>query len=74
MSDISVGNGRSAQWGREQFTPTMAHVMGEEEQDIAFEFTRTPVFLSPSMAVGVHGLSHETGGPDPPGNCGTPTS
>ncbi|MFH9041732.1 DUF4440 domain-containing protein [Streptomyces sp. NPDC017966] len=51
VSDDSAGNGRSAQWDREQFIAVMTHVMGEGDQDITFESTRTPVFLSPSMAV-----------------------
>lgn len=36
---------------RERFVATMTHVMGEGEADIAFESIRTPVFLSPFMAV-----------------------
>ncbi|OII60169.1 hypothetical protein BJP40_11355 [Streptomyces sp. CC53] len=51
VSDDSAGNGRSAQWDREQFVATMTHVMGEGGEEITFESTRTPVFLSPSMAV-----------------------
>ncbi|MFI2509343.1 DUF4440 domain-containing protein [Streptomyces sp. NPDC018972] len=51
VSDDSAGDGRSAQWDREQFIAVMTHVMGEGDQDITFESTRTPVFLSPSMAV-----------------------
>ncbi|MFH8795858.1 DUF4440 domain-containing protein [Streptomyces sp. NPDC017941] len=51
VSDDSAGNGRSAQWDREQFVGTMTHVMGEGSQDITFESVRTPVFLSPAMAV-----------------------
>ncbi|GAA3305764.1 nuclear transport factor 2 family protein [Streptomyces cinereospinus] len=51
VSDDSAGAGRSAQWDREQFVATMTRVMGEGDQDIAFESTRTPVFLSASMAV-----------------------
>lgn len=51
VSDDSAGDGRSAQWDREQFIETMTHVMGEGSQDIAFESTRTPVFLSAAMAV-----------------------
>ncbi|WP_030567607.1 DUF4440 domain-containing protein [Streptomyces aureocirculatus] len=51
VSDDSAGNGRSAQWDREQFVGTMTHVMGEGSQDITFESQRTPVFLSPAMAV-----------------------
>ncbi|MFD1833197.1 nuclear transport factor 2 family protein [Streptomyces desertarenae] len=50
VSDDSAGNGRSAQWDRRQFVETMAHVMGGG-QDVAFRNTRTPVFLSASMAV-----------------------
>ncbi|MEU7471898.1 nuclear transport factor 2 family protein [Streptomyces sp. NPDC044984] len=51
VSDDSAGDGRSAQWDREQYVTVMTHVMGEGDQDITFESTRTPVFLSPSMAV-----------------------
>ncbi|MFF4601533.1 DUF4440 domain-containing protein [Streptomyces sp. NPDC001339] len=51
VSDDSAGNGRSAQWDREQFIATMTQVMGEGSEDITFESTRTPVFLSPAMAV-----------------------
>ncbi|MBL1106648.1 nuclear transport factor 2 family protein [Streptomyces sp. 5-8] len=51
VSDDSAGNGRSAQWDRERFVATMTQVMGGGSQDIAFESTRTPVFLSSSMAV-----------------------
>lgn len=51
VSDDSAGEGRSAQWDREQFVATMTQVMGEGNEDITFASTRTPVFLSPSMAV-----------------------
>ncbi|MFG3497107.1 nuclear transport factor 2 family protein [Streptomyces sp. NPDC047928] len=51
VSDDSAGDGRSAQWDRPHFVRTMTHVMGDGGQDIAFESTRTPVFLSASMAV-----------------------
>ncbi|MFE4048901.1 nuclear transport factor 2 family protein [Streptomyces sp. YIM B13518] len=51
VSDDSAGDGRSAQWDRERFVAVMTQVMGEGGQDITFESTRTPVFLSPSMAV-----------------------
>ncbi|MFE7777861.1 nuclear transport factor 2 family protein [Streptomyces sp. NPDC057445] len=51
VSDDSAGNGASAQWNREQFVATMSHVMGGGSDDIRFESTRTPVFLSPAMAV-----------------------
>ncbi|CAM5487467.1 MULTISPECIES: DUF4440 domain-containing protein [Streptomyces] len=51
VSDDAAGNGRSAQWDREQFVATMTQVMGEGNEDITFESTRTPVFLSASMAV-----------------------
>ncbi|MGP3998638.1 nuclear transport factor 2 family protein [Streptomyces sp. 8N706] len=51
VSDDAAGNGRSAQWDREQFVATMTHVMGDGSESITFESTRTPVFLSPSMAV-----------------------
>ncbi|MER6305864.1 DUF4440 domain-containing protein [Streptomyces sp. NPDC001739] len=51
VSDDAAGNGRSAQWDREQFVATMTHVMGDGSEDIGFESTRTPVFLSPALAV-----------------------
>ncbi|NBE51212.1 DUF4440 domain-containing protein [Streptomyces boluensis] len=51
VSDDSAGDGRSAQWDRERFVATMTHVMGEGSEDISFESVRTPVFLSPAMAV-----------------------
>ncbi|WP_447039983.1 nuclear transport factor 2 family protein [Streptomyces sp. DSM 118878] len=51
VSDDSAGDGRAAQWDREQFVRTMTHVMGDGSADITFESTRTPVFLSPAMAV-----------------------
>ncbi|MGN9792627.1 DUF4440 domain-containing protein [Streptomyces sp. NPDC054847] len=51
ISDDSAGNGASAQWDRRQFVETMSHVMGEGSDDISFESVRTPVFLSPAMAV-----------------------
>ncbi|MFI9624077.1 nuclear transport factor 2 family protein [Streptomyces sp. NPDC052042] len=51
VSDDAAGNGRSAQWTREQFVATMTQVMGAGDQDITFESTRTPVFVSPSLAV-----------------------
>ncbi|MCX4819372.1 nuclear transport factor 2 family protein [Streptomyces sp. NBC_01142] len=51
VSDDPAGNGASAQWDRAQFIETMGHVMGDGSDDITFESTRTPVFLSPAMAV-----------------------
>ncbi|WP_308406268.1 nuclear transport factor 2 family protein [Streptomyces sp. AC602_WCS936] len=51
ISDDSAGNGRSAQWDRRQFVDTMSHVMGDGSQEVTFRNTRTPVFLSRSMAV-----------------------
>lgn len=51
VSDDSAGNGRAAQWDRERFVRTMTGVMGDGSEDIGFESTRTPVFLSASMAV-----------------------
>lgn len=51
VSDDTAGNGRSAQWDREQFIATMTQVMGDGSEDLTFESTRTPVFLSPAMAV-----------------------
>lgn len=51
VSDDAAGNARSAQWDREQYIATMTQVMGDGSDDISFESTRTPVFLSPAMAV-----------------------
>ncbi|MFV2121650.1 nuclear transport factor 2 family protein [Streptomyces sp. Act-28] len=51
VSDDRTGEGRSAQWDRERFVAAMTGVMGDGAGDIAFESTRTPVFLSPAMAV-----------------------
>ncbi|AJP00272.1 hypothetical protein TU94_00600 [Streptomyces cyaneogriseus subsp. noncyanogenus] len=52
VSDDSRGDGRTAQWSREQFVDTMSQVMSEGgDETISFESTRTPVFLSPSVAV-----------------------
>ncbi|MEU3447077.1 nuclear transport factor 2 family protein [Streptomyces thermolilacinus] len=51
VSDDEAGDGRSAQWDRERFVAVMTGVMGEGSEDITFESTRTPVFLSPSLAV-----------------------
>ncbi|MFB7918362.1 nuclear transport factor 2 family protein [Streptomyces sp. NPDC056061] len=51
VSDDAAGDGRSAQWDRERFVATMTRVMGEGDEDISFESTRTPVFVSSAMAV-----------------------
>ncbi|MFF8844595.1 nuclear transport factor 2 family protein [Streptomyces sp. NPDC015127] len=51
VSDDSAGNGASAQWDRQQFVRTMTQVMGDGSDDITFASVRTPVFLSPAMAV-----------------------
>ncbi|WP_406403068.1 nuclear transport factor 2 family protein [Streptomyces uncialis] len=51
VSDDPAGEGASAQWDRKQYIDTMTHVMGEGSEDITFESVRTPVFLSPAMAV-----------------------
>lgn len=51
VSDDAAGDGRSAQWTRERFVGTMTAVMGAGDEDIAFESVRTPVFVSPSLAV-----------------------
>lgn len=51
VSDDSAGNGASAQWDRAQFIETIGQVMGGGSDDITFESTRTPVFLSPAMVV-----------------------
>ncbi|WP_411134698.1 nuclear transport factor 2 family protein [Streptomyces sp. C10] len=51
VSDDAAGNGRAAQWDRERHIATMTQVMGDGSEDITFESTRTPVFLSPVLAV-----------------------
>ncbi|KNB50526.1 DUF4440 domain-containing protein [Streptomyces caatingaensis] len=51
VSDRSDGQGASAQWDRERFVATMSRVMGDGDEDITFESTRTPVFLGPSIVV-----------------------
>ncbi|MFE1174404.1 nuclear transport factor 2 family protein [Streptomyces sp. NPDC058773] len=51
VSDDAAGNGRSAQWDRNQYIATMTQVMGDGSEDITFESTRTPVFLSPALVV-----------------------
>ncbi|URM89926.1 nuclear transport factor 2 family protein [Streptomyces sp. MRC013] len=51
VTDDTAGEGRSAQWDRDRFVAVMTGVMGGGDGDVAFESTRTPVFLSPSMAV-----------------------
>ncbi|CAL9279005.1 nuclear transport factor 2 family protein [Streptomyces sp. SudanB66_2053] len=51
ISDDSAGNGRSAQWDRRRFVDTMTQVMGDGSQEVTFRNSRTPVFLSASMAV-----------------------
>ncbi|MFE7785834.1 nuclear transport factor 2 family protein [Streptomyces nigrescens] len=51
VSDDTAGNGRAAQWDREQYIATMTQVMGDGSEGITFESTRTPVFLSPALAV-----------------------
>ncbi|MCQ0024019.1 nuclear transport factor 2 family protein [Streptomyces somaliensis DSM 40738] len=51
VSDDTAGDGRSAQWDRERFLAVMTGVMGSGDEDVTFESVRTPVFLSPSIAV-----------------------
>ncbi|QDY75257.1 nuclear transport factor 2 family protein [Streptomyces qinzhouensis] len=51
VSDDSRGEGATAQWDRRQFVETMTQVMGDGSEDITFDSVRTPVFLSPAMAV-----------------------
>ncbi|WP_189219549.1 MULTISPECIES: nuclear transport factor 2 family protein [Streptomyces] len=63
VSDDAAGNGRAAQWDRARFVAVMTRVMGHGQGDgdggegdggdegITFASTRTPVFLSPAMAV-----------------------
>lgn len=52
VSDDSAGDGRTAQWDRARFLEAMGQVMGESGDDqLSFTSTRTPVFLSPSIAV-----------------------
>lgn len=62
VSDDSAGNGASAQWDRRQFVATMTQVMGDGSDDITFESVRTPVFLSPAMAVVFTDSAMTTGG------------
>ncbi|TXS56898.1 nuclear transport factor 2 family protein [Streptomyces sp. t39] len=51
VSDDAAGTGASAQWDREQFVATMTQVMGQGGEALSFTSERTPVFLSPAMAV-----------------------
>lgn len=52
VSDDAAGDGRAAQWDRARFVEVMTGVMGDGDgEDVTFESTRTPVFLSPAMAV-----------------------
>ncbi|GAA0424500.1 nuclear transport factor 2 family protein [Streptomyces luteireticuli] len=51
VSDRPDGEGVGAQWDRGRFVEAMTRIMGEGDEDIAFESTRTPVFLGPSIAV-----------------------
>lgn len=51
VSDDSAGQGASTQWDRQQFVAAMTRIMGDGDEDITFESTRTPVFLGPSLAV-----------------------
>jgi hypothetical protein len=51
VSDDSAGNGRAAQWDRERYLAVMGGVLGAGGDDVSFASTRTPVFLSPSVAV-----------------------
>ena len=52
VSDDAAGDGRAAQWDRARFVAVMTQVMGDGDGgDITFESVRTPVFLSPAMAV-----------------------
>ncbi|GGZ22054.1 hypothetical protein GCM10010387_14010 [Streptomyces inusitatus] len=51
VSDDSKGEGAAAQWDRKRFIDTMTQVMGGAGEDISFESTRTPVFLSPAMVI-----------------------
>ncbi|MFE0106542.1 nuclear transport factor 2 family protein [Streptomyces sp. NPDC059009] len=62
VSDDSAGNGRTAQWDREQFVATMTQVMGEGSEDIVFESQRTPVFLSSALAVAFTDSTMTAGG------------
>ncbi|MFF4402991.1 nuclear transport factor 2 family protein [Streptoverticillium reticulum] len=51
VSDDSAGQGASAQWDRQQFVAAMTRIMGDGDEGITFDSTRTPVFLGPSLAV-----------------------
>ncbi|MFC6065581.1 hypothetical protein [Streptomyces ochraceiscleroticus] len=50
VTDDSKGDGWAGQWSRADFVRTMREVMGGEEE-VSFESTRTPHFLSASLAV-----------------------
>ncbi|MBB1261033.1 nuclear transport factor 2 family protein [Streptomyces alkaliterrae] len=57
VTDDSTGRAWCGQWDREQYLTTMGAVMGGDESDdesaegTRFDSTRTPFFLSPSLAV-----------------------
>ncbi|MET9293395.1 nuclear transport factor 2 family protein [Streptomyces sp. NPDC003077] len=52
VSDDSNGDGRTAQWDRARLLEGMGHAMSEAgEGELSVESVRTPVFLSPSIAV-----------------------
>ncbi|MBB6171539.1 hypothetical protein HNR23_001599 [Nocardiopsis mwathae] len=51
VSDDSAGNGVAAQWSREQYLRMLTHQVPEEGTDLTTESVRTPVFLSPQLAV-----------------------
>ncbi|MFY1677606.1 MULTISPECIES: nuclear transport factor 2 family protein [unclassified Streptomyces] len=50
ISDGPAG-GAAGQWDRERFVATMERVGGDGDQEVTFRNTRTPVFLSASVAV-----------------------
>ena len=50
VSDDAAGEAAAAQWSRERYVETMAHVIGTGG-DVRIESTRTPHFLSASLVV-----------------------
>ncbi|MGW3402558.1 nuclear transport factor 2 family protein [Streptomyces zhihengii] len=51
ISDDAAARGASAQWDRERYVATMKQVMDQGGAPLSFTSERTPVFLSPAMAV-----------------------
>lgn len=51
VTDDSSGNPWCGQWDRERYLAVMGEVMGSGGTDVTFESTRTPFFLSGSLAL-----------------------